>query len=557
MTGFCASLFLTIFFITATLSCTIKLLMQISSSECKLNVSFGCFNNNNSMWTTSGCRGIFKCNNASNIECESQNNAFTVCQCVFVPKFHTYLLLDNRNIIEKSGVQMVLGPVKKSKGNPLLKEDQPWEMRFDNMQPNTWWDPERSKWRLWYNTFSSCSKPISEVPDCQAKASPCPDLNTASPGIKRKSVGVSRGGVICYADSDDGVTWHKPNLGLVSWNGSKQNNILFDVGTDSAGGGLGAGVTLDLNAPLTSRWKLCTEKNRNMLTGISSDGLTWQTREITNTEGRFDTHKNTIFDAKSGRWISYLRCTPTTHGLRIQCYIESESADYKNTSWGVATPTELNTTDTYQPDALVAFPYAGIWLGFANVFNPTHSAGPTAPNTVNMVLTWSSDAREWKYIKPDQSFVPRESNSGSWDCCGVFGAKQSPEQTPAFLQGATTLPIYYAGCNGLFFGARACGLGLVEVGRHAFAGYTGPGIITTAPVKVNDDFLLVTASGGVQVGVVDDDKLSLSACTPIDGTEVIVKWAGKTQGTLAPYLHGAITLTFKIPDGAILYAYHL
>mgnify|MGYP003315303534 CR=1 FL=1 len=30
----------------------------------------------------------------------------------------------------------------------------------------------------------------------------------------------------CYAESDDGIHWTRPNLGLVEFNGSKHNNIV-------------------------------------------------------------------------------------------------------------------------------------------------------------------------------------------------------------------------------------------------------------------------------------------------------------------------------------------
>ena len=33
--------------------------------------------------------------------------------------------------------------------------------------------------------------------------------------------------ILCYGESADGIHWEKPNLGLVSWNGSRENNILF------------------------------------------------------------------------------------------------------------------------------------------------------------------------------------------------------------------------------------------------------------------------------------------------------------------------------------------
>ncbi len=35
-------------------------------------------------------------------------------------------------------------------------------------------------------------------------------------------------GVICYAESDDGIHWVRPELGLVEFNGSRKNNIILD-----------------------------------------------------------------------------------------------------------------------------------------------------------------------------------------------------------------------------------------------------------------------------------------------------------------------------------------
>ena len=38
---------------------------------------------------------------------------------------------------------------------------------------------------------------------------------------------------VCYAESKDGINWVKPKLGLREFNGSKENNIIFDR-TDNA-----------------------------------------------------------------------------------------------------------------------------------------------------------------------------------------------------------------------------------------------------------------------------------------------------------------------------------
>ncbi len=47
-----------------------------------------------------------------------------------------YLLLDSTIIEKLVNVQLEIGSVKKFSGNPLFKEDKPWEPRFDNMYPN-------------------------------------------------------------------------------------------------------------------------------------------------------------------------------------------------------------------------------------------------------------------------------------------------------------------------------------------------------------------------------------------------------------------------------------
>ena len=53
----------------------------------------------------------------------------------------------------------------------------------------------------------------------------------------------------------------------------------------------------------------------------------------------------------------------------------------------------------------------------------------------------SHNARAWHYVRPDQSFVPHGA-SGSFDCCGVFIAKQNPSLTPAYAAGSDKLPLF-------------------------------------------------------------------------------------------------------------------
>ena len=182
-----------------------------------------------------------------------------------------------------------------------------------------------------------------------------------------------------------------------------------------------------------------------------------------------------------------------------------------------------------------------------------------------------------------------------FDCCGVFMAKQNPTETMEFIASDpnTPLPLYYAGSNGAFFGPRAGSLGVVSVGKHAFAGYAGPATITTSWSHVQTGALKVTATGAVRVGVQINSVLTVESCNPINGTEVAVTWSTNTTTTsrpevksngvveaevavarvkeaapttkppvnpaypIAEYIGGAVGLVFDVPVGSILYAYHM
>jgi hypothetical protein len=145
-------------------------------------------------------------------------------------------------------------------------------------------------------------------------------------------------------------------------------------------------------------------------------------------------------------------------------------------------------------------------------------------------------------------------------------AKQDPTLTPAYLAGSEEIPLFYAGCNGAFFGPRACALSSVMMKRHGFAGLAGPANVTASYVTPLDGSLRVTATGGVRVGVIGR-WYGTQHCTPINGTEVPVEWIpppnkpndkplpiGKPLGDL---VGGAVGLMFEIPRGAVLYAWHL
>jgi len=46
-------------------------------------------------------------------------------------------------------------------------------------------------------------------------------------GATWPGVGVPYQFYLCYAESDDGINWRRPELGLVEFDGSTRNNILL------------------------------------------------------------------------------------------------------------------------------------------------------------------------------------------------------------------------------------------------------------------------------------------------------------------------------------------
>jgi hypothetical protein len=112
--------------------------------------------------------------------------------------------------------------------------------------------------------------------------------------------------VACYAESRDGIRWTKPELGLHDFNGSKQNNIIWD----------GEGTHcftpfLDTNpaAAADARFKALTRVKGGLIALKSADGIHWQKMadKPVITKGAFDSQNLAFFDHKVGKYREYHR----------------------------------------------------------------------------------------------------------------------------------------------------------------------------------------------------------------------------------------------------------
>ena len=119
--------------------------------------------------------------------------------------------------------------------------------------------------------------------------------------------------VVCYAESEDGVVWRKPSLGLCEYGGSKENNIiLLDDAYDVAHNFT---PFLDANpqCPSDERYKAFAGRadKKGLIGYASADGLHW--RRISDTplldkrHGDFDSQNLCFWDAARGAYALYFR----------------------------------------------------------------------------------------------------------------------------------------------------------------------------------------------------------------------------------------------------------
>ena len=116
--------------------------------------------------------------------------------------------------------------------------------------------------------------------------------------------------VYCLAISKDGVNWERPNLGLVEFGGSKDNNILLTE-KDEALGYICHNFSpfLDLNpeAPKSERYKAVG--GGPLFPLVSADGIHWKkaSDEPIITQGAFDSQNLVFWDSIRGEYRAYHR----------------------------------------------------------------------------------------------------------------------------------------------------------------------------------------------------------------------------------------------------------
>ena len=114
--------------------------------------------------------------------------------------------------------------------------------------------------------------------------------------------------VYCYAESRDGITFTKPNLGLVEYNGSTDNNIIWDgVGSHNFAPFIDHNPQCAPDAKFKALGGLASEGG--LFAFKSADGIHWKLmrKEPVVTEGAFDSQNLAFWDSTAQVYRAYFR----------------------------------------------------------------------------------------------------------------------------------------------------------------------------------------------------------------------------------------------------------
>lgn len=389
------------------------------------------------------------------------------------------------------GVHLSVQQAEKSE--PIVVQDRPWETNF-------WCATvllDKGQYRMWYNAGSVEGRRDSE------------------------------GRSMCYAESQDGFHWVKPELGLHQFQGSRANNIVLpyqgDVGS----------VFRDPSAPDSERYKMVYDARvagRLVVRGaVSPDGIRWTVVEGPILDMPCDTMNTARYDEGKGHYVGHFR---VWEGGR-RCIGMSETEDFRH--WPLPSivlqpdPQDPPTDDLYT-NAYSPYPGAEYCLMFPSVYHRVR-------DTLDIQLAVSRDGRRW--VRPERRPIVPTGPEGSGEEGRVYAG---PGLVP--LSGERWGLIYTGHStrhNEPWGGTGQCRWAMWPKDRLVALEAPVEGQVQLLPRECRGDELLLNyqteAHGWVRVELVREGEhtplkgYSLDECDPLHGDSLAkaVTWQGNAD----------------------------
>jgi hypothetical protein len=354
-------------------------------------------------------------------------------------------------IEQQFGLERVFPAAAKHPASPVIRADKPWEQGAGFGGPYLYgtvlWDEGRL--RMWYHT--QCGGAY---------------LN-------------------CLAESQDGLAWTKPVLGLVEFAGSKENNIVVGAGPGPGetppfpGQGQGHNPSVipqPWEKDPARRYALfCYGQDyRWARSAYSPDGLRWTFTPETRERGLFSSSDvlNFCWDPYRGRYVGTWKSS-NRRGRAVGVVWSRDGVTWEKPVDGpvfVADDLDPEATQVY---GMPVFPYQGLYLGLAWIYNARwfryggytderlYESELGSPCTVDTQLAWSWDLINWTRPPERRAFIPR-GDPGQFDAGMVYTAR-------APVQMGDELWFYYGGWDGPHNARRAtAAIGLATLRLDGF-----------------------------------------------------------------------------------------
>jgi hypothetical protein len=347
---------------------------------------------------------------------------------------HRELLLDDANIAHSRGLRRVVHEPRRHLANPVVRPDRPWE-NSASVYGTTLYDYDLGRFRMWYLIGCPCDGEFTD--EATGQRYPLPPTTRVG-----------------YAESADGITWEKPDLGQLEWRGSRANNMLA-LGRQNPEG---ISVLVDEHDPDPARrykalfWDHAANgahfhpKHKRVLwketegdgayLAWSADGIRW-THAPHNPVIRayMDTNQNLLWDPNLNHYVAFSRFG---FGRKIA---RSESADFVH--WSA--PQLVLDCDAQDGQGTQFYGagtdlYEGLYIAMLWVYREG------GDGCIDTQLGVSRDGVHWERVADRQVFMA-VGEPGSWEDGMARGAER-------IITRGDELYIYYAGVNGPHSGPK-------------------------------------------------------------------------------------------------------
>lgn len=352
--------------------------------------------------------------------------------------------------------------------------------------------------------------------------------------------------VTCYAESKDGIHWTKPNLGLYEFNGSKDNNIVWDgIGTHC----FVAFKDQNPDCPPEAQYKGIArgrpKGERGLYLFQSPDGIRWKLMEPEPviTQGAFDSQNLAFWDPHAKVYREYHR----TFANGKRAIMTGTSKDYLHWSKPQLlkypdTPDEHLYTNAVQPYERAPH----ILIGFPTRYLPKQG------QRVEPTLMASRDGVTFKRwldpVIPESAPKDRSGNRSNYIAWGMVELPNRPKHYSVYATEA-----YYTGPDSRVrrFEYRKDGFVSVRGGAKGGELVTPPLVLGKTAERLVLNFQ-TREEGSLRVGLESLEgkplaNFSLEDCTPLQGDSLqqTVQWK---EADLSSLKGKTVRLRFQLRD---------